>query len=344
MSLLPLFIGGTGRCGTTVLGRTLSLHRDIFTIPFESRFIVDPHGVVNLVQALSINWDQYHGHYAVLKFKELMKELYPSKLRYLYKIGAGKIYPKLHIAPPRYYFTIDGKWKDEEFFDYKTQPFSVLISRDKFEILLKEFLSKIIIREYAGYWQGYGTEIGPRMYVTRRFEYREILKITRQFVEGIMVEAANRFNARIIVDHTPTNINHVLFLKDLFPEMKFIHIYRDPRDVVSSFKRHTWGGNSAQDAVPIIKGTLMKWEEEKKNMPRESYLEIALEDLVKDKETILKRICDFLGIGFDVNMLKMDLSKSHSGRWKRDLSKEEIELVERELGWFMKEKGYQFSE
>jgi len=43
-------------------------------------------------------------------------------------------------------------------------------------------------------------------------------------------------------------------------------------------------------------------------------------------------------------MLKMDLSKSHSGRWKRDLSKEEIELVERELGWFMKEKGYQFSE
>jgi len=338
--MIPLFIGGTGRSGTTVLGRILSLHRDIFTIPFESRFIVDPHGVRDLVHSLSDSWDQYHGHVAVVNFLELMKELYPSKVRYLYKVAAWKIYTRLHISPPKYYLTMDGKWKNEEFFDYRKIPLSLLISREEFEKALDELISKIVLREYSGYWQGYGTKISPKMHVTRRFEYEEVLQIAREFVYKIWSSAASKFNAKIVADHTPTNLNHALFLHDLFPELKFIHIYRDLRDVVSSYKRQSWGGNSAKEAVPIIKNTLKKWEQDKKKLPRDSYIEISLEELVKNTEETLEIICEFLGIEFDANMLKMDLSKSHSGRWKKDLSDEEVKIVEKELGWFLKEKGY----
>jgi len=335
-----LFIGGTGRSGTTVLGRTLSLHKDIFTIPFESRFIVDPYGLRDLVYSLSESWDQYHGHVALVNFLELMKELYPPQLRYLYKIGAGKFYPKLHISPPRYYFTIDGKWKGEEFFDYKKRPFSVLISEDEFHRILKEFVESVIVGQYSGYWQGYGIKVSSKMYVTRKFEYEEILQLARDFVQKIWSSAAERFNAKIVADHTPTNLNHVLFLHDLFPEMKFIHIYRDLRDVVSSYKRQSWGGNSAKEAVPIIKGSLEKWERDRKELPKDSYIEVSLEELVGNTKETLEKICEFLGLEFDATMLNMDLSKSHSGRWKKDLSKEEVELVERELGWFLKSHGY----
>ena len=96
------------------------------------------------------------------------------------------------------------------------------------------------------------------------------------------------------------------------------------------------------DAVPIIKGALGKWERDKKRLPKETYTEVSLEELVNNTESVLRRICDFLTVEFDKNMLKMDLSKSHTGRWKKDLNKEELKIVERELGWFMEEKGYSY--
>ncbi len=340
----PVFIGGTGRSGTTVLGRTLSLHKDIFTIPFETRFIVDPYGLRDLVASLTDSWDLYHGHTAVENFKELMGEVYPGRLRYLYKVAFWKIFSRFHISPPRYYMTMDGKWKGEDFFSFGRQPFSAIISREEFLRKLNEFLDKVVIGEFGGFWQGYGVKIAPKMNITRKMEYSEILGYAREFVASIFKSAVKRHGAEVIVDHTPTNINHVLFLRDLFPDMKFIHIYRDPRDVVSSFKRQTWGGNRAEESVPILNSILRKWEEERKKLPDGTYIEIALEDLASNPRDVLERICAHIGLDFDDNMLRMDLSKSHAGRWKKDLSDDEVRLVENELGWFMDEKGYERSQ
>ena len=40
----PIFVGGSGRCGTTILGRTLGLHPDIFTFPDEPKFLAEMPG------------------------------------------------------------------------------------------------------------------------------------------------------------------------------------------------------------------------------------------------------------------------------------------------------------
>ncbi len=337
--ITPIFIGGTGRSGTTVLGRTLSLHGDIFTIPFESRFIVDPDGVESLIHALHEQWEQYSAHTAIERFRKLMRSIYPSRPVYLMKILLSVILPKIHISPPKYAFTFSKFWKDEEFFNYKKQPFSLFADRKKFFEIVESFLSHIIVREYSGFWTGYGTEIAPRMNVTT-YSPENALKQAREFIDSLIIPVVKKYGAKRWADHTPTNINHVLFLKRLYPEMKFIHIYRDPRDVVSSYKTKSWGGNSAMDAVPIINGTLRKWEEDKKRLPDGSYIEISLEELVSNKKETLEKLCNFLELDFDENMLKMDLSKSHSGRWKKDLSSEEVKLIEEKLGWFMEKYGY----
>jgi hypothetical protein len=49
MSPEPIFIGGTGRCGTTVLGRLIGAHSDYAMIPFEVRFHADRGGVPDLL-------------------------------------------------------------------------------------------------------------------------------------------------------------------------------------------------------------------------------------------------------------------------------------------------------
>lgn len=45
----PIFIGGTGRSGTTITARILGSHSRIYMVPFEVRFIVDPDGLCDLV-------------------------------------------------------------------------------------------------------------------------------------------------------------------------------------------------------------------------------------------------------------------------------------------------------
>ncbi len=335
-----VFIGGTGRSGTTVLGYALSLHKRIFTIPFETRFILDPGGIMDLVDSLSYDWDLYKGDYALREFMTTMRKIYPSRVKYLSNMALSVILPKLRMSPPKYSFTIGKHWRDWKFFDYMKPPFSVLVPRNIFFKIIENFNKKIVIGEYRGFWMGHGFKINPKIKITRQFERKKILELARELVSGITENALKRYGKDIWVDHTPTNLNHVLFLHELFPDMKFIHIYRDPRDVVSSYKTKHWGGNSAWDSVPILKNTLLKWGEDKKKLPKGAYIEIPLEELVRNKNEILNKLTDFLNIEFDENMLEIDLSKSHSGRWKKCLTEKEVEFVEKELGWFMEKYGY----
>jgi len=334
-----IFIGGTGRSGTTILGYTLSLHKRVFTLPFESRFIVDPGGVEDLVSSLC-NYDYYKRDYAVREFIKLMKKIYPPRAQYLSKIVLSTILSKMGISPPKYSLAIGKHWKNDRHFSITKPPFSVVVPRDKFFRYIEDFLEKVVINEYNGFWTGYGFKIKPKIKITNVLERKITIDYSREFINNIMENILISYDKDVWVDHTPTNITHVVFLKELFPEMKFIHIYRDPRDVVSSYKTKHWGGNTTENASHILRNILLKWEEDKKDLSKETYIEISLEKLIENKKEVLHKLTEFLKIEFDENMLNVNLSGGHSGRWKIDLSNKEIKFVEKELGWFIEKFGY----
>lgn len=100
---------------------------------------------------------------------------------------------------------------------------------------------------------------------------------------------------------------------EMFPEGKAIVIVRDPRDVVNSFKHTTIAkGNdyliSLFDVVDAINHAVRF----SSRMPSR-VLMVRFEALKLQPETEVRRLCDFLEIGFDPTMLNESAYTDHSG-------------------------------
>lgn len=68
----PIFVGGTGRSGTTWLAQMLGEHPDVWSVPVESRFLIDPGGLQDLVRDLSTSYTPYHASAALYRIDDLL--------------------------------------------------------------------------------------------------------------------------------------------------------------------------------------------------------------------------------------------------------------------------------
>ncbi|MFX1453526.1 MAG: sulfotransferase [Promethearchaeota archaeon] len=104
----------------------------------------------------------------------------------------------------------------------------------------------------------------------------------------------------------PANTARISLLLRLFPNAKFIHIYRNPYVVFVSMKNFyetTIKQFMLQDVsmaeiekfiLTIYKGMMEKFFREKQLIPRENLIEVKFEDLEKDPINILERIYNHL--------------------------------------------------
>ncbi len=97
-------------------------------------------------------------------------------------------------------------------------------------------------------------------------------------------------------DKTPLNVFCLNEIIQVFPKAKFIHIYRDGYDVVSSYLK-MGRYNTMEDAAK-------RWAESTKlcqnlgEIIPNQYMEISYENLVTNHEMALKQICAFLAIKY----------------------------------------------
>ncbi len=68
----PIFVAGTGRSGTSQLANILGEHPQIHRIPIETRFIVDPGGLRDLADALTVRYDPYVGDDALRRLSDIL--------------------------------------------------------------------------------------------------------------------------------------------------------------------------------------------------------------------------------------------------------------------------------
>ena len=116
--------------------------------------------------------------------------------------------------------------------------------------------------------------------------------------------------SKLFVDKLPLNTLFMPLIARLFPAVRFLFAVRDPRDVVLSCFMRAFGLNEAMRNFLTLSGTAELYAEvmqigirSQQRLNGQVHL-IRYEALVDDLDREARRLCEFLGLDWDVAMLR----------------------------------------
>ncbi len=147
------------------------------------------------------------------------------------------------------------------------------------------------------------------------------IEVYESFLEYTTAE----YGKSIPCEQTPGYVFYLPEILDLFPEAKIIAMIRDPRDVLVSRKKKWRQFSLRTDPVPFNR-TLRTWahyhpvsssylwksavKAAQPYVDSGQVLQVRFEDVLQNPDETLQMICDFIGISFDENMLKVPIMGS----------------------------------
>jgi hypothetical protein len=158
------------------------------------------------------------------------------------------------------------------------------------------------------------------------------------------------------IEHSPRNFRFFHVLRHYFPDAKFIHIIRDGRAAYNSVKKPKWG------PVDVINGA--RWWSQNvgeclvlENLFPRDIMRVRFEDLVTNPQKTLKEVCSFVDFIYSEEMIlgqgliKPSYSKHHKlvgkppdrsavDKWRRELSRKEINYFNYKNARLLKKLGY----
>lgn len=135
----------------------------------------------------------------------------------------------------------------------------------------------------------------------------------------------------------------------LWPNARFIHLVRDPRDVASSCVAMGWAGN-VWDGVSRWIDAETRWLRLQSELPAERHLDVSYESLIADPESTLRRACGLIGTDYAACMLDYPRDTTYQrpdmnllGQWSRKLSHRQVQLIESRVANMAVDRGYTLS-
>lgn len=149
-------------------------------------------------------------------------------------------------------------------------------------------------------------------------------------------------------EKTPQHVQHMDLLAQNYPQAKFVHIIRDGRDCASSFQRRWY-------RTPEL--TIYRWRKvvdigrQQGIRLADRYMEVKYEDITTAPEVWMKKICEFIGVDFDKNVLVSRRPQSenrgvlggiekNTEKWRTSLSIKCRRSLERIAGQSLSQLGY----
>jgi hypothetical protein len=104
-------------------------------------------------------------------------------------------------------------------------------------------------------------------------------------------------------DKTPAYTTEIPLLSELFPEARFLHIYRDGRDVSLSRLQSLWGAENVVATARLWRQRVSAARRAARELPAGRYLELSYERLVQEPEPTMREVCAFIGEEFVSDVL-----------------------------------------
>lgn len=199
--------------------------------------------------------------------------------------------------------------------------------------------------------------------------YAELVSCVYVFFGNSLGRAFHRWG-----DKNNFHIDWIELLNEMFPSASFIHITRDGRDVACSYKnlaRMETGSKYAPRLPTDIVAIAAEWAGNVEKaissfvaIGWDRVCEVRYEDLVENSQSLLRRVCDFLDEPYDDRMLRYYVhnreerqepieflawksktlekpNTSEIGKFRRELTDEEVELFETHARPLLVRYGYE---
>lgn len=141
----------------------------------------------------------------------------------------------------------------------------------------------------------------------------------RSLILDLFLPLADKHGCKYMSEKSPMNVLVFLELTELFPEAHFIHVIRDPRAIVSSLQAVCTRAKQKQINIPhftadissSIAYTSRCFEAGLAALKKapDKILTVTYECLVKDPERETKKICKFLGLEWNSQMITPQKNK-----------------------------------
>jgi len=161
-------------------------------------------------------------------------------------------------------------------------------------------------------------------------------------IEDLMRQiAARKDGVHSINVHHP--IDHAL---RVFPQPRIVKLQRDPRDVARSSVQIGFSGTTYHGVSQWIE-TEQAWDRAKATLAPDRYIELRFEDLVADPESVLARVCAFMGVPYDPAMLHYAEQSTYERpdasialKWKTRMPPREAALITSRAPALIASRGY----
>ncbi len=151
-------------------------------------------------------------------------------------------------------------------------------------------------------------------------------------------------------DKSPGYTFWIKEINEAFPDSKFVHIVRDPRDYALSVRK-AWGRNLSRAVQQWKEGTA--YVERVRHSPDVHLYTLKFEDLLQEPDETITKLCEFLGVPFFPELLsvgqvesvgdaaeKSGIVKSNMNKFTEKLSPTEIRKMEAICGKAMQGFDY----
>ena len=282
-----VFVGGTGRSGTTIVADLLNNHPEIrSSLPIELKFTTNAGGLLDLI---------FGSQFAPPK-EDAPVSFYNIRTKRDRKIREQEKDQKALVALAA---KIDSTWWDIDALPPHGRGLVSGISRKVFEDAFREFKTSL---------------------------NQNKIKAARRFLDSLIGNQSNNMGEKIWIDTTPMNIPNAHRLIQLYPNALFINMVRDPRDTIASLLTKDWGPTSPLEGIEWYEKRIRSGHASLARIPSSQQLTISIEELVvNNSEETYNSLLTFLGISDSPLMATFfqDHMKSASAqldRWRNEIT------------------------